>query len=123
MAKITVTTGEAPYGTQRPYTMMRFVLAALSEGHGVNLFLFEDAVAMAKKGQKTPDFPGVLNEKMPNAEELLAAGIKAGAVVRACGVCCQERAIKQEEMIEGAVISGMKDLVEWVAESDKVVSF
>lgn len=123
MATITVVVGEPVYGKERVYTTLRFVLAALGQGHKVNLFIFEDALFAAKKGQNPPEFPGVLDEHMPNCEELVKAIIRQGAKVKVCGVCASERATTQEELIEGVEIAGMPALVEWVVESDKIVGF
>ncbi|MFQ6618434.1 MAG: DsrE/DsrF/TusD sulfur relay family protein [Fidelibacterota bacterium] len=123
MATITVVVGEAPYGKERFYSTLRFILAALQEGHGVNLFIFEDAVFAAKRGQRPPEFPGLLDEHMPNCEELLKSAVKQGAVVKACGVCARERSVSPDEIIEGVEIGSMTDLVNWVMESDKTVFF
>lgn len=124
MASITVMVGEAPYGKERVYTTLRFVLAALVNGHEVNLFIFEDAVIAAKIGQKPPELPNLLdNEAMPNCEELLKAVIKQGARVKICGVCATERGLTQPEVVKGADISTIHDLVDWVVNTDKVVVF
>jgi tRNA 2-thiouridine synthesizing protein D len=124
MASITVIIGDPPYGKQRAYTALRFVQAALFEKHSVNLFLLEDAVFLAKKGQEPKEMPSLLEHAaMPNCEELLKAAVKQGAKVGICGVCCSERALKQEELVEDCQISSMKNLVKWVVESDKVMFF
>jgi len=124
VASITVVIGDTPYGRQRAYTAMRFVLAALFEKHSVNLFLLEDGVFLAKKGQEPKEMPGLLeHEAMPNCEHLLKACIEQGVTVGICGVCCSERALKQEELVEGCQISSMKNLVNWVVKSDKVMFF
>ncbi|MDZ7261050.1 MAG: DsrE family protein [candidate division KSB1 bacterium] len=123
MASITVVIAEPPYGKERLYTTLRFVLAALADGHPVNLFLLEDAVFAARKGQKPPELPGLLDERMPNCEELLKTVVRQGAQVKACGVCCTERAVTQDQLVEGVKIASMRDLVNWVVETDKVVFF
>jgi tRNA 2-thiouridine synthesizing protein D len=124
MASITVVVGEPPYGKERLYSTLRFVLAALVDGHTVNLFIFEDAVIAAKTGQKPPELPSLLeHEAMPNCEELLKAAIKQGARVKICGVCAAERGLTQEQVVEGAEISTIHDLVDWVINTDKVVVF
>ena len=100
------------------------MLAALAGKHSVNLFILEDAAWVAKKGQKPHELPGLLGyEKMPNCEEMLATAIKQGAQVKICGVCAAERGLTQAELIEGANISTMTNLVEWVVGSDKTVFF
>lgn len=123
MATITVIVGDPPYGKERLYSALRFVLAALHEEHSVNLFLFEDAVFGPKKGQNPPEIPVMLDQRMPSCEELLRACLLEGAKIKLCGVCARERGVTQEEILEGIEIATMRDLVQWVVESDKVVSF
>lgn len=123
MADILVITGEPPYGTQRLYTALRFSLAAISAGHEVKIFLLEDAVWAAKKGQSPAEIQGTLGEKMPDAGGLLERIIRQGGDIRLCGVCCQERGIGEEDLIPGTRKDGMMTLVERVVNADKVVSF
>jgi tRNA 2-thiouridine synthesizing protein D len=123
VASITVITGEPPYGKQRVYSALRFALAAGFEGNDVNIFLLEDAVFAAKKGQNPVDIQGLLGARMPNCGELLAEVIKNGAKVKCCGVCCNERGATQEELIDGVEIASVYDLVQWVVETDKNVTF
>ena len=124
MASITVVVSDPPYGKARVYSTLRFILTALFEGHSVNLFILEDAVFLAKRGQQPLEMPSLLeHEAMPNCEELLKAAIKQGVEVKVCGVCASERALQQEELIEGCQISSMRDLVRWVVESDRVLFF
>jgi tRNA 2-thiouridine synthesizing protein D len=122
VAIITVAVGDPPYGKQRVYTALRFSLVALHEGHQVNLFLFEDAVFAAKRGQKPPEMP-VGEAGMPNCEQLLAAAMQEGLTVKACRVCSAERGLRAEEMVEGVESASMLDLVDWVVQSDRTVFF
>ena len=48
---------------------------------------------------------------------------KGGVEVKACVVCAEARGIKQEELFEGAKLATVHDLVEWTANSDKVITF
>ena len=122
MASITVVLAEAPYGKERFYSAIRFLLVALHEGHKANLFLLEDAVFAAKKGQSPPEM-AVGDAAMPNCEELLKAAIAEGLDIRACRVCCLERCLRDDEVIAGVQIGSMLDLVNWVVESDKTLFF
>ncbi len=116
--------GDPPYGKERLYTTLRFVLAALVAGHAVNLFILEDAVFVAKKGQRPLELPSLPeHEAMPNCEEMLKASIKQGVQVKVCGVCTAERGLSQEELVDGAEISTIHDLVLWVTSTDRVVFF
>jgi tRNA 2-thiouridine synthesizing protein D len=122
MASITVAIADAPYGKERFYSALRFLLVALHEGHKANLFLLEDAVFAAKKGQAPPEMP-VGDARMPSCEELLSAAIIEGLEVRACRVCCSERGVRDDEVIDGVRIGSMLDFVNWVVESDKTLFF
>jgi len=122
MTTITVVVGDPPYGKQRLYTALRFSLVALHEGHRANLFLLEDAVFAAKRGQDPPEMP-VGEAGMPNCEELLRAAMQEGLIVKACRVCSMERGLQPDQVIEGVAIGSMVDLVNWVVESDRTVSF
>jgi len=122
MATITVVLGDPPYGRQRVYTALRFSLVALHEGHQANLFLLEDAVFAAKRGQQPTEMP-VGDASMPNCEEMLEAAIQEGLRVKACAVCSVERGLKLEEVVEGVERGSMVDLVNWVVESDRTVFF
>lgn len=124
MASITVIAGDPPYGKERLYTALRFVMASLTARHTVNLFILEDAAWVAKKGQNPAELPGVLgSDRMPKCEEMLASAIKLGAQVKICGVCASERGLTQSELVEGASISTMMNLVDWVVNTDKTVFF
>ncbi len=124
MTSITVIVGESPYGQERLYTTLRFVMAALAAGHAVNLFILEDSVFVAKRGQKPMELPGLLeHDYMPNCEEMLKSSIRQGAQVKVCGVCASERGLSQEELVDGANISSMHDLVNWVVDTDKTIFF
>jgi len=122
MASITVVLADAPYGKERFYSAIRFLLVALHEGHKANLFLLEDGVFAAKAGQEPPEMP-IGEARMPACEDLLTAAMQEGLEVRACRVCCLERGLREKEVVKGVQIGSMLDLVNWTVESDKVVFF
>lgn len=115
MATITAVLADPPYGKQRPYTALRFLMTALKEGHQANLFLLEDAVFAAKTEQQPPE--------MPNCEEMLQAAIQEGLKVKACTACSVERGLKLDEVMKGVERGTMVDFVNWVVESDRTVFF
>ncbi len=123
MASITVIVADPPYGRERVYTALRFSLLAMHEGHTLRLFLLEEAIYTAKRGQEPQEMPALLDERMPNCGEMLKAAIAKGAEVKICGVCAKERGIAEDDLVEGATIGSMRNLVEWIVDSDKVVSF
>jgi len=113
--KFTVIVTTAPYGHERAYSALRFALASLLEGIDVNIFLIEDGVYLAKKFQSPSEVPNYL--------EYLKNCIESGAVVKACGPCCRARGLREEDLIEGVNLGTIHDLVEFVKESDKVITF
>jgi tRNA 2-thiouridine synthesizing protein D len=123
MAKMTVILGEPPYGKERAYLSMRFILTALTEGHDVNLFLFEEAVYLPKEVQESEKRSADRDEKLANCKNLMKSALEMGANVKVCGVCARERTLSQDDLIEGVTIGAMQELIRWIVEADKVVSF
>ena len=115
MATFTIIISEAPYGREKAYTSFRFALTALVDGHKVNIFLVQDGVYVAKKGQNPAEFPSIL--------AYLEEAIKEGATVKICTPCANARGISEDIIVEGAKLGTMHDLVGWAAESDKVITF
>lgn len=113
MKKITVVISSGPYTHERSYTALRLALTSLVEGLEVNLFLMEDGIFVAHKGQSPKAYA--------NALEWLQQVLNEGAKLRVCGVCCAGRGITQEELIDGAEIATMESLVEWIEESDQTI--
>jgi len=113
--KFTVIIADAPYGKERAFSALRFALTALLEGIDVNIFLLEDGVFVAKKGQNPANVPNYL--------ELLENAIDAGAVVKACGPCGRARGLSDEDIVSGVTFGTMNDLTAFVKESDRVLNF
>ena len=115
MSKIAVMIFEAPYGSEKAYTALRFALTALVDGHEVTTILIENGVLNGKKGQKPADYPNHL--------EYLDNAIEEGLKVIACGVCCNARGIAQDDLTKGITIVGMHEIVQACADSNQVVTF
>ena len=49
--------------------------------------------------------------------------IRNGAKVKICGSCADARGLKNVPLIEGAEISTMAELTQWVVDSDKLITF
>ena len=49
--------------------------------------------------------------------------ITDGQEVKACMACIKARGIDERELIEGVRIATLAELVEWTANSDKVIVF
>lgn len=105
---------DAPYGTERSYNALRLARAlAKTDGQAIRVFLMGDAVACAKSGQKVP-------EGYYNAGDMVRM---VGGEVGLCGTCMDARGMAQEQVVEGARRSTLKELAEWTAAADKVLVF
>lgn len=112
---ITIVIGDAPYGKERPYSALRFVLAALLQEMRVNIFLIEDGVYTGMQKQAPADYP--------NDKDLLSDAIGKGAVVKACTPCCKARGLLQADLVNGIQLGTINDLVGFVMNSDKTIFF
>lgn len=116
MVTFTVLINESPIAKERAFTGLRFATTCVLEGHKVNLFLMENGVYLAKKGQKpSSDAPNLL----AYLEELINSNVE----VKACIVCCQARGLTESDLIPDIKIASMHELVEWTATSDKTIVF
>ena len=116
MANFTIVIYEAPYAKEKALTALRFAWTADIEGHKLKIWLFENGVYLAKKGQKPA-------QGLTNYGQMLEDLIKGGTEVKACVVCCEARGLTQTDLIEGVKIATVHELVEWTANSDRVITF
>jgi len=109
---------DPPYGTERLYNALRLAhaLRRRNDGSEITVFLMADAVAGARKGQKTPD-------GYYNAERMLKRVLTGGGRVLLCGTCMDARGIREDDIIDGAARSTMDELAEATASVDKVLIF
>lgn len=54
---------------------------------------------------------------------MLKLSVAKGAKVKICGTCAAARGIKDAEFVKGSELSTMKELAEWIATSDQVMTF
>ncbi|MEA3292673.1 MAG: DsrE family protein [Pseudomonadota bacterium] len=113
--KILIILNDPPYGTERSFNGLRMAKAVGNAGADVIVFLMADAVACAKRGQKVP-------QGFYNIELMLNSVIRKGEVLL-CGTCMDARGFTDEEILEGAKRSTMKELAERTLAADKVLVF
>ena len=107
----------APYdGTDVVWNALRLAATALAEGLRVWLFLINDGVDLAREGVKPEGAEFDL-------QSMLADLMAQGATVRLCQTCLTRCGIGCGETMSGAQIAGMKDLVAWIRDAEKVLSF
>jgi uncharacterized protein involved in oxidation of intracellular sulfur len=116
--KILFIINDAPYGTEKAYNALR-IANQLNKEHPdveVRIFLMADAVNCAVANQTTPN-------GYYNLERMLKLSLNKGAKVKICGSCAEARGLKNIQLIEGAEVSNMPELTQWVVDSDKVLTF
>lgn len=116
--KILLLINDAPYGTEKAYNALRLAnqLSKDYETVELRIFLVADAVGCAVANQTTPN-------GFYNIERMLKLSLNKGAKVKICGSCADARGLKNIPLIEGAEISTMAELTNWVVDSDKVLIF
>jgi uncharacterized protein involved in oxidation of intracellular sulfur len=115
---VLIVVNEAPYAGERAFNALR--LASALQGQEdvakVRLFFLSDGV-----------YGGVPNQLRPdgsyNIEHMLAGVIAGGCEVKLCSVCSDQRGMLTMRLGEGIVIGSMKELAEWVAASDRIITF
>ncbi|MBK6978203.1 MAG: DsrE family protein [Cytophagaceae bacterium] len=116
--KILFIINDAPYGSEKAYNALR-IANQLGKEHPdteVRIFLMADAVSAALPNQNTPN-------GFYNIERMLKLSLNKGAKVKLCGSCTDARGIRNLPLVEGAEISTLAELTDWVVDSDKVLTF
>lgn len=116
MTTFTIIIYEAPIAKERALSALRFAWTADLEGHKVRIWLFENGVYLAKKGQNPA-------QGLTNYGQMLEDLVKGGVEVKACGVCAEARGLKQADLIDNVKLATIHDLVDWTINSDKTISF
>jgi uncharacterized protein involved in oxidation of intracellular sulfur len=112
---ILIILNDPPYGTERSFNGLRLAKALNQSDTHITVFLMADAVVCAKKGQKVPQ--GFYNI------ELMLNSVLRNDDVLLCGTCMDARAVTDEEILDGAQRSTMKELAQLTTDSEKVLVF
>ena len=114
MKTLTIVLNRGSYISEFSDIALNIGLKALEKGHNVNLYLYIDGVWVPHLNQIPKEFP--------NAQEKLEQLIEAGANVKICARCAEARGVTSDTVIEGLPFVGLYDLIDWIKESDKVIS-
>lgn len=116
--KILIIINDAPYGTEKAFNALRIANQLNKENPDVEvrIFLIADAANCAIASQTTPN-------GYYNIERMLKLSLNKGAKVKICGSCAEARGLINLPLIEGAEISNLAELTNWVLDSDKVLTF
>jgi len=116
--KVLIIINEAPYGSEKAFNALRIALQLQKEASKpeVRIFLMADAATCAISGQSVP-------QGYYNIETMVSAVLFQKGKVKICGTCAKARGIKDLKLIEGAELSNMSELGQWIVDSDKVLTF
>lgn len=116
--KILIIINDAPYGTEKAFNALRIANQLNKENPDVEvrIFLIADAANCAIASQTTPN-------GYYNIGKMLKLSLNKGAKVKICGSCAEARGLINLPLIEGAEISNLAELTNWVLDSDKVLTF
>ncbi|HWP92527.1 MAG TPA: DsrE family protein [Thermodesulfobacteriota bacterium] len=117
MDKAVIIINEAP-SSMRAWNGFRLSAALVGVDMKVELFLLNDGVYCAHKGQTPPEEISGQNTGA-KIRELLDMGVQ----VTLCTQCAQTRGITEGMVVEGVVWGSMVDLAKSIKESQKVISF
>ncbi|MDP2412463.1 DsrE/DsrF/TusD sulfur relay family protein [Daejeonella sp.] len=116
--KTLIIINDAPYGTEKAFNALSIANQLNKENPDVEvrIFLIADAANCAIASQITPN-------GYYNIERMLKLSLNKGAKVKICGSCAEARGLINLPLIEGAEISNLAELTNWVLDSDKVLTF
>jgi uncharacterized protein involved in oxidation of intracellular sulfur len=116
--KVLIIINDAPYGSEKAFNALRIAIQLQKDSPQteVRIFLMADAANSAISGQIIP-------QGYYSIETMLSAVIFKGGKVKICGTCANARGLKDLKLIDGAEISNMSELTEWIVDSDKVLIF
>ncbi len=92
---------------------------AREQGHEVVLWLWSEAVTLARKG--TADH--VVGVNLTPLKDLLAAVQSAQIPIWVCSACAVARQVGASDLVAGSVMKGMPDYIKAVAERERTVAF
>jgi tRNA 2-thiouridine synthesizing protein D len=91
--------------------------AALSKGHAVFCFLYEDGVLFVDRSRDIPQ-----GEKDPSSQLAEIAALGSCEVV-ACITAAERRGVHEQQLIDGVRLGGLGEWTERLQAADRVVQF
>ncbi|MBI5184844.1 MAG: DsrE family protein [Nitrospinae bacterium] len=117
MEKITMVITEGP-GSLKAWNGLRAAAAFRGVDLAVTVFLMDDGVYNAKKGQEPVDGLREL-DMAKKLKELQGIGVD----VIVCGTCQKARGLQAEEFVDGVKLGSMMDMAKSVKESKTAMTF
>ena len=112
----TIILNHAPYGTEKSYNGLRIALSLKKKKENVRIYMIDDGVLNAIKGQKPPD-------GYYNIERLIKSLVKRNSDVYIWGSCSDTRGVSDDIIIDGVKRGNLDILAEWIISSDNVLTY
>jgi len=119
MQKVLIIFNREPYdNTDVTWNGLRLAETLRKNGLEIRIFLMNDSVDMARDACKPPE--GYDQDLSQMLKDLISNGV----FVKVCGTCMARCGVyKNQPYFDGAEKSTMGALADWVADSDKVLTF
>ncbi|MEE2820886.1 MAG: DsrE family protein [Pseudomonadota bacterium] len=117
MKQFAILLAVSPDGGTLPLRALETLKAALSRGHAVFCFLYEDGVLFADKTRDVPQ-----GETDPSRRLAELTTLESCDVV-ACVTAAERRGIREELLIDGIRLGGLGEWTEQLQSSDRLVQF
>ncbi len=114
MKLLVIINRRADDGTDIAWNAVRVANKALEMGGEVRIFLLNDGVWNAHMSFAMAQI---------DTYALLVHALETGAKLRACGTCIDRAHIDVTDMLPDAIVSTLPDLINWIADSDRIVTF
>jgi uncharacterized protein involved in oxidation of intracellular sulfur len=116
--KLLIVLNHNPYdGSDVTRNALRLADFTLKAGDSAFIFLMNDAVDLAREGVNPGGYDTDLGEMLV---KLMAKGVP----VKLCGSCLSRCGLNRASaLIKGALESSMPELIAWIKEADRVISF
>ena len=114
--KLLLVLNRRPYdGTDITWNALRLCNSAQEAGMVVRIFLMNEAVDLAREGlEKGEEY---------DLQGMLLEAISKGAQVKLCRTCITRCGIESGGLRPEIAIGTMPELVEWIADSDRTLTF
>ena len=111
---LTILLIKGPYVSEAADIALKTAIKAKCQGYNVNIFLYLDGTWVS---HLTDD------KTFNNSGDWLKRAIRKEVNVKMCERCSHARDLKKEDIIEGIEISGTYQFVDFLKNSDKVLTF
>lgn len=116
--KLLVVTYRDPYdGSDVVWNALRVATFQKELGDEVNVFLMSDAVTLAHEDTPQPENPGY------DVDTEFEVAACSGVTFKTCGTCLKNRDLPADKVDARAPAATLKDLGDWLAWADKVLTF